>query len=417
MAASGFVAPQGFGVQPVPGVAAPSASLYGIPGLSLSTPSAFPGTLGAGDAAFAAQLGAGAVKRHAGFPSQEIVSQPHVVRPWKDGLMYHERIGRGQLLFVRRGTSADQMSTIVTLPQMNAVMLRAYTVALTAGVLERAGGRRGGGGGGILDADLLDDTRQAVEQVLEDDLDYRRRMLDTAVADGAKAENATERLLNTNSRSHTTNPELRSIVFDDERTSYLAYLSLGGITGLWNYLGVSRNIEFKDTRFKMLNAIQSGPYEVDNVWGSGLQQGAYVYVVLRRHRNEATGEYEQFEYVPWAQRFDASVARVANVYSKYPSLDERRYEDVAGYEQCGVAYEVGKVGRMPAAPGRRLGGGGAGTASALASSMDARALLLAGLARNTHDAEMAAWNETQRNNKQTVWLAIGHDAHHTGIVA
>ena len=411
-----FVRPPGLGVQPVPGGPAPSASQYGVPGLALSTPAGFPGSAGASAGALLAQLGPGAVRVHAGFPSQEIVSQPHVVRPLK-GTRYQERIGRGQLLFCRRGTTDDTVSTIVTLPQINAVLARAYTLARTSGALERAGGRRaiaaaGGGAAGAADADLFDDTRNAVEQVLEDDLDRQRRMLAAGVSAAAKAENTVDRLMNTNTRSHTRDPELRTALFaGDDAMSHLAYLSQGGVTELWNVIGVSRNIEYARATFKMVNVIQKGPYDVDNVWGSDLQQGAYVYVVLARHRNEATGEYEQFEYAPWAQRFTSDAARASNVYTKYPPLDVRTYEDVAGYTQRGLAYTVGKVGRMPFVQGRRLG-----SAGAIAHSVDARARLLAGLAHGEPDTEMAAWAETSRNGKHTVHLTIGTDAHDTGVV-
>lgn len=369
--------PANFSVNRPPGVDFPSASLRNVPGLSLTTPSGIDGGLGASGSAFLAQLEGGLVRNVAGWPSQEIISQPHIVKPWQNG--YHERITRGQVLFYRRESANGQVESIITLPQINAVLKKGYHIAKSKGILERS----------MLDQDTWSDVKFAIAEDLEDELDRKRRLLNENVQDSAKETNMIDRIKNSNSKFHVTNESYRDLIFAESNTQFLRYLSVGGIVETWNYIGVARNIEHSHTQFKVLNCVKGGPLNVDNYWGESLQQGQYTYLILTRKYNRHTNEYEEFQYVPWAQPLSDG----GRLQTKYPDASDLYFEDESGYGQTGVVYTVGKVGRVVA--------GGLGT--------NEKSMQLAGL-MGSNDPEMDAWRETSRDKKGMVFLTIGRDA-------
>ena len=375
-----LAAPANFRTNPVPGIAGlPSASLRSVPGLALGVPGAQEsGFNGATTAALLGQFSEGLVRNQAGWPSQELVTQPHIVKPWDNG--YHERIGRNQALFYRRDSAVGEVESIVTLPQMNEILRRAHSVASANGVLERRS----------LDLDTWGDMKAAIHDDLEDELDRKRRLMADGARDESARSNATDRFRNTNSKFHTTTPEYAEMMFSDGPTQFLRYLSHEGILQTWNYLGVARNIEHSKLNFKVLNAIHTGPYDVDNYWaGETMAQGQYVYLLLTRKYNKSSGQYEQFHMQPWCEPLRDSGR---DLQSKYPTQKELYYEDEGGYGHYGAYFTIGKVARIVAnAHGDRR-----------------RANVLAGLSESPN-AEHDAWRETQRSKKQTIFLTIGRD--------
>ncbi len=377
-----LAAPAPFSRNGVPGSAAPTTAFRGVPGLTLNTGSnGESGFGGISTSSLLAQLGAGLVKNVAGFPSQEVISQPYVVRPWAN--QYPEKLTRGQPIFCIRNSSSTnmQMQSMLNLWQVNELLRDGYNKAKASGMFDRSNAK----------IDAYTDMKYAIAEDLEDPLDRTRRLLNADIQDMAKQDNVKERIKNTDEKYYVTNELFREVLFSTPSTSYLAYTSKDAILEKMNYVGISQNIENAHTRFKMINVAVGGPLDVDNYWGESIRQGNYLYLILKRIKNERTQEYEEFQFVPWAEG-DRDAYDTTQI--KYPSRLDTYYEDGYGNAHHGHTVTVGKVCSVDRS---RIGNKKMG-------------LLMAGVSgsnTNEHDA----YRESMRDRKQTVFVALGKDAH------
>lgn len=366
--AIGSYPPANFTVATPPGAPAPTAAFSSVPG-TVSAPGTNP----------ASMFGVPAVRATAGMPSQEVVVQSHVVNPWPNG--YHERLGRGQIIFIARDAKNDKnLQTFASLPQMNEVLRIAFEKAIKAGVIERS----------TVDADTFGDLKSWIEEDMEDSVARERRHLDEVGKKNRARSNLLTQMKNTNEKFWITTPELKEALLQQQATQYLKYLAIDGILEKWNYCGVIRNIEHADAHFKVLNSAVSGPLDVDNYWGTGVAQTKNGYLVLKRVRG-ADGDYGQFAWHPWIEN---GTDPRKNIQSAYPDSNDVYYEDVAGYAQYGAVEKIGKIGSVTHNAQQ------AGKSSAR----------LAGLA-GTATAEIEAWRESSaRMKKSSVFMTLTRDA-------
>lgn len=383
---SSLAPPANFRIGSVPGTELPTTSIGGVPGLALSLPSGTDsGFLGANAGALRAQIEGGLVRNVAGLPSQQVVTSAYVARPWANG--YHKRMGRGQLIFYKRGSSDGKTHTLATLPQINTMLREAYVLAQRVGVLERSNAYG--------DVDLHDDLLFAIEADMEDDVDRIRRMYSDESKRQMMISNSLQRISNTNERLYTSMEQMQALLDESKRYAFLRLLSLDGVQSTYNYIGALQNIEHTGKEFRVANTAVRGPLHVDKCWRGKMVQGQYLYLVLKRVYNASSDEYEEFQYVPWTQPVTiASSNERRRVQIKYPDTQDLIYEDAAGYEQIGKALMVGVVGNVMQSRGEN----------------DVRADRLAGLASGVRDTEMIAWRETESPNKTRLFITLGADA-------
>lgn len=366
-----------------PVIGGPSTSLGGVPGLQIPAGlSSTNDSFGVSSASLMNQIfGSGLVTNVANFPSQEVATQSYVVTPWDNG--YHTRMTRGQLVFCRRIKPRNDVMTIITLPQMNSTLHKAYAIAMDNGILERK----------RVDGDSFSDLQDAIKADLEDELDRKRRNFNSDHQEKAKLDNAVARLRNSNEDYHVTTEEYKQMIFQDRATQYLRYLSQGGILETWNYLGPVQNVEDAHRDFKNINVVQSGPIDIENIWGSKVNQGLYAGLVLTRVYDACTKESGQFQFVPWLEREDDYERRL---YTKFPSAGDLAYTDIAGYTHYGKYIPVGKIGSFMNDNDRS----------------DENAAVLAGVhgVTFTGDKELEAWRLASRMRKPVVYMTVGRDA-------
>jgi len=121
----------------------------------------------------------------------------------------------------------------------------------------------------------------------------------------------------------------------------LMYVSLKHILDRWTYIGlyVSTMNAQGVANNNVVNVGVKGYADtepVKNYWGNALAPGESLFLILRRHKDEARSTpqkpvYTHFEFVPYKS------------YEVYPPTSELYYEDDAGIAQQGVALHVGKV--------------------------------------------------------------------------
>jgi hypothetical protein len=118
----------------------------------------------------------------------------------------------------------------------------------------------------------------------------------------------------------------------------LLYLTLGGIRGLWNWIGSVQTTD-NDTGtsyqrgrpFPVVNAVLQKKARIYNRWSDELVEGAHLYLTLRRRR-DVGDTYHEFQIVPWYSN------------ERYPPPhDELVYRDLAGEVHVGHYWFVGTV--------------------------------------------------------------------------
>lgn len=368
-AQSNLVSPAQFSISSVPGTNFPSTQFASVPGVTVN-----PG------AGISNALGIPSVAAVSGFPSQEVVVQSYIAKPWEQR-NYETRIGRGQLIFsLRESNKGDEFQNIVTLPQINEILRRSYQQAETSGVIERA----------RVDTDTMADLRSNIEQDLEDSVTRKRRLLSEADDEGGRSrQSLVTRLKNTNEKFWFSNPDYRDALLSDMSTRYLSYLSVTGIMDQWNYIGAGRNIEDIERMFKLVNVAVRGPLDIDNIWGSEIQQSKTVGLVLTRAKTP-TGDYKHFVFRPWIEMMDDSRD---SLYSTRPTNVEMFYEDFHGSRQQGEFIEVGSIGRV----------------TTTSKQLDRHATILSGVL-DTPTSEFDAWKASDSRRKPSVFVTLGKGA-------
>jgi hypothetical protein len=370
-----------FAVWTPPGSSEPTTQFGTVPGLTTNRPFSTPsnGTL----------LSMPTVNRTAA-PSNELVRQKYTVRKWEK--LYHERIGRGQIMFARRGTNHQHYTdvlTLITLPQMNEILRLGWRVAKDAGILDVGVAR------GSADAERRANMVRMVQDDLLDDIDRRRRELDEQAQKSKTYAGQLSRFLAMDETQWYAAEDNEKFL-SERANEYLNYLSVTGISRMWNYMGVSINIEHKDQDWKMMNVGVQGPMdEMDNYWGEHVMQGLNAGMILSRVRSERTQEYTYFQFQPWIEHAGDASSRY-QFFSKAPTSAELQYTDVAGYTAYGRHYQVGIIG---------------GVVGGRVRARDS-AYRLSGLA-DSPTSEFDAWKETDSSVKSTVKMLIGKDPYFT----
>lgn len=370
----------------VPGTDAPTASAGRVPGFEFTPISDGAGGIAGATPGTMQQIMGRTVRATAGTPSQELVAYKITVTPWRDGVG-HKQITEGQVIFARRNEHSMLTTTVQTLPQLNTTLRRTYELAMSAGGLESA--RRLG------DHDTFRELIASIDDGMEDDLERERRLLAQDVRGTTQQAGMYGQLLRTASKHHMAIEDMQELIVSRDASRVLLYLSAEGIVESWNYAGVVRNVDANDNgTFRVLNAITRGPYRVHNYWGDKPFQGANVRLLLTRHYNTQTQEYEHFEYRPWIQR---PVPARNDVQLVYPSYADTLYTDVAGYERHAMSIRVGQVNAV--LQSRR--------------ATPEHALKLAAIAppgkAYTGAEAMDAWREASGNLKSRLLVTIGVD--------
>jgi hypothetical protein len=374
--------PAPFTISTPPGSSYPTTDFASVPGLTGLTPGApIPGV-----------AGIPSVNRTSDSPSQQVIVQAHIIRNW-GVTAYDTKIGRGQAVFLNRnmrhGEEKD-IKMIVTLPQINEILRKSFQKGRMAGITDRNIKN--------LDSDRLVQLYDVVADDLRDDLDRQRAALDDSRKGAQQKEAYITKLARTQERWWFSDEKQREFI-QDHVNQYMQYLNIFGITNNWNHIGFVRNIEPAGDTLKIANVAVRGPLDVDNYWGSSVQQSLYTYLILTRGL-DASGEYTHFEFRPWIEQ-PSEWGQRRQFYTKFPSAAELEYTDFSGAVAYGRTLQLGKVSRV-------LG------TSTPQFSRDESSARLGGRADDSR-AEEDAWRETISPNKSTVFLTIGADPWFKGL--
>ena len=236
-----------------------------------------------------------------GFRSSNItVVHDYRTRPWLKYL-YDRYIAVGEPIFVIKGRPSTSNGmrnevTAISMAMLNHLFKVVYEQLSAAGITE---GRK----------PTFDELKALATAT-------RKEGLMAAFGDtGAKALN---------------DPELHKLIKSPYRSAKSLFKKLNFI-GFFNNETSTSADSTRTFQSYILNNALNGPCEVRNFWGT-VQRGQYLWIVLRRHWDEARQEYTYFEMVPLFKR-----------KSGMPSPVHRRYIAADGSEELGPVWQVGIV--------------------------------------------------------------------------
>lgn len=232
-----------------------------------------------------------------GVPSQVQITTDGVhIKKWGDD-RFEDQLFEGELAFVFRAAASDVALTVLNLRLVN-LLLR----------------------------DFYNKTTHMVREALNTGSGIAGHFTHEQLAD----------LMKLPTSAWGANPQYRKAVTSQtsEAARSLAYLNLNDVKRMWQFYGTFLG-QMVDTKLtKVTTFVRAGVVrEMVNVWGQDAAPSSNLYLVWRRLRDVATGEWGPYAIVPYAG-------------SARPEVSDITFEDVGGPPGSvahGIIEQIGTV--------------------------------------------------------------------------
>lgn len=241
------------------------------------------------------------------FPSNELVSQPLVLKNWNSSVAYEKKQQPGDILFMRRAQDSHVSSgATLNLAQMNEHLQEGYRHLQTQGTAAATSAF-------IYEGATVAQMDVPVLEALEQYRTYGEMAL-------------------------VEDPALKKKIADDRSMKALIFVSKEHIVNAYNFIGIYMNDEGTDVEKPNRSIIVgvAGPthyQEVTNVWGE-IADSQALYLVLTRRKLDGGG-YGAFVWLPYVG------------YDAYPPPHFGVYYDEAGIRHEPHVVYVGRAYYRP----------------------------------------------------------------------
>lgn len=262
-------------------------------------------------------------------PANSFITTKITVRPSNTGM--HNRIKKYQIVFVKQSTDMIDKNpqTTLTLPQLNKILRDVYYKAMDKYFPKSTSSAR---------ESVFDSLHTSIFEDLEDNLTKDRRLMRDRQNTDGRSPTTLRDLKSCPTSFWSSDPELKKFV-DDFKEDGLWALSASTIMEMWKFAGVVHNVHDFGEDFKAPVIAVQGQHEMDNYYGSKAEAGCSLWMVLKRHYNKKTHQYEHFE-IDVVSEGNRSLK---NIQSRYPDAIDLSYTGVTGYDEKGCRIYLGDI--------------------------------------------------------------------------